>query len=95
MLIPAKHVLHCEYPGAEFRDEFDASEIDYSNKDDDESYAEFLCDNISDELDQHVITNLTTFLDTSFLKNSVSASGHISYDEALTNLYDSCDWTLN
>ncbi len=92
MAIPAKYVLYCDYPGAKFRHEFDASKIDYSNKNDDESYAEFLSDDISDELSSHVIHNLSTFLDSS---TDVSSSGHISYDEVLTNFMDSCDWTLN
>lgn len=95
MAIPAKHVLHCEYPEAKFRHEFDASKIDYSNKNDDESYAEFLSDDISDELNTHVINNLSTFLDSSNVGSGVSSSGHISYDEVLTNFIDSCDWTLN
>ena len=95
MAIPAKHILHCEYPGVEFRHEFDASKIDYSDKNDDESYAEFLCDYISDELSPHVIHNLSTFLDNSSSGNWAPSGGHISYDEALTNFIDSCDWTFN
>ena len=31
--IPAKMVLYCEYPGAEFRKEFDASKFDFSGID--------------------------------------------------------------
>lgn len=46
---PAKHVLYCNYPGAEFREEIDASKMESSYTEDYDDYREEL-DEILSEL---------------------------------------------
>ena len=63
--IPAKMVLYCEYPGAEFRTEVDASEFDFSGKDEDVTYTEYVLWDygLEDDIGDVLRDNLENILD--------------------------------
>ena len=82
--IPAKHILYCDYPGLEFREEIDASEIGYSYKDDYDSYNDVLYDFIVDVL---INLDFEKFLDIHYTEDDVSARGHFWFTDLRTMKY--------
>ena len=87
---PAKHILHCDYPGAEFRKEFDSLGFFVY---DDESYSQYLCDEISNYLEDNI--NIEPFLDKSFTEEDVPASGFICNDDVRMDLFGNGSFKLN
>ena len=96
MAIPAKFVLYCDYPGSEFRKEFDASEFDLTGKDEDVSYTEHvLCEYVmEDEFGDVLRNNLEKLMDDYFSEDDVPACGHICFDEVRTDTFGDSDIPL-
>ena len=98
--IPAKHILRCEYPGLEFREEIDASEIDCSYKDDYDFYQDALSDYISDYIPNWMSDHGIGFekfldMDGYFEIDKVPASGHFWYGEIRTEVFGNGGLPLN
>lgn len=98
--IPAKHILRCEYPGLEFREEIDASEIDCSYKDDYDFYQDALSDYVSDYIpnwmsDQGLNFEKLLDMDGYFKKDKVPSSGHFWYGEIRTEVFGNGGFPIN
>lgn len=95
--IPAKMVLYCEYPGAEFRKEFDASKFDFSGKDEDVTYTEYVLweYGLEDDIGDVLRDNLENLLDGYFSEDDVPAMGHICFDEVRTEVFGNGGISLN
>ena len=98
--IPAKHILRCEYPGLEFRKEIDASEIDYSYKDDYDFYQDALSDYVSDYIPNWMSDHGIGFeklldMDGYFEKDKVPSSGHFWYGEIRTEVFGNGGFPIN
>ena len=90
MAIPAKYVLHCDNPGSKFKEEIYGFEIDYSNKTDDETYCDYICNNSGvafDSITDAFTNNFEKLLDNYFTKDDVPASGYICYDEVRFDVF--------
>ncbi len=89
MAIPAKYVLHCDNLGAEFREEFDGSKIDYTDKTDDMTYCEFICEYewLYDDIADCFTNNFDKFLDDYFTEDMIPASGYLCYDEVRFDMF--------
>ena len=97
MAIPAKYVLYCDYPGAEFREEFDGSNVDYSDKGEDYPYSEYVneYEYFYDEIGDCLRNNFEKFLDGYFTEDNVPACGYICYDEVRTDVFGNNELCLN
>ena len=93
--VPAKYVLYCDYPGIEFREEFEASEINYSYEDDYDAYQEALYDYIPDCLSG--LVDFENFLDMDyyFTEEDIPARGYFVYDEVRSELFGDKGLLLN
>lgn len=89
---PAKHVLYCNYPGAEFREEIDASKMESSYTEDYDGYREELDEILSELLEEQDFEN---FVGRYFTEDDVPASGHIFYDEIRTDVFGNGGLPLN
>ena len=90
--IPVKHVVYCNYPGAEFREEIDASKIESSYTEDYDSYREELDEILSELLEEQ---DFEKFVGRYFTEDDVPASGHICYDEVRTDVFGNGGLPLN
>ena len=98
--IPAKHILRCDYPGLEFREEIDPSEIDCSYKDDYDIYQDALSDYISDFIPNWMSDHRIGFekfldMDGYFEKDKVPSSGHFWYGEIRTEVFGNGGFPVN
>ncbi len=93
--VPAKYVLYCDFPGAEFREELDLSWVDFSEKDEYVSYKEYVCDCLSDDIGDCLRNNLEKLLDGYFTEDDVPSSGHISFDDVRTDVFGNGGISLN
>ena len=96
MANPAKFVLYCEYPGAEFREEFDASRFDFTDKDEDVSYTDYvLCEySLEDDIGDVLRNNLERLMDDFFTGDHIPALGHVCFDEVRTSMFGDSDITI-
>ena len=80
--VPAKHILYCDYPGLEFRTEFDASERDYSYEENEYEY-------YRSELEELIFNELASsqgiekLMDAHFTEDDVSPYYHFDYMEVM------------
>ena len=89
---PAKHVLYCNYPGAEFREEIDASKMESSYTEDYDGYREELDEILSELLGDQ---DFEKFVGRYFTEDDVPASGHLCYDEVRTEVFGNGGLPLN
>ena len=93
--VPAKYVVYCDYPGAEFREELDLTYVDFSEKDEDESYREFVCGRLYDRIGDCLRDNLEKLLTSYFTEDDVPSSGHICFDEVRVDVFGNGGIWLN
>lgn len=90
--IPAKHILYCDYPDAEFREEIKASDIKASYEDEYDSYQDWLHDFITDIL---INLDFEQFVGDYFTEDEVPACGHFWFGEVRTEVFGNGGLPLN
>ena len=89
---PVKHILYCNYPGLEFKEEINAKDIDYDYFDEYNGYSDVLYDFINNVL---INLDLEKYLEVFFTEDQVPASGYICYDDVRTDVFGNGTISLN